>query len=61
MKNQQVGLEDRADYHGIALRTNELGVASLTISKDAVVLVHNTKDYVNCGDEREDLFTMTSR
>lgn len=52
MKNQQVGLEDRADYHEIALRTNELGVASLKISKDAVILVHNTKDYVNCGDER---------
>jgi hypothetical protein len=52
MKNQQVGLEDRADYHEIAPRTNELGVASLKIGKDAVILVHNTKDYVNCGDER---------
>jgi hypothetical protein len=52
MKNQQVGLEDRADYHEIELRTNEFGVASLNISKNAVILVHNTKDYVNCGDER---------
>jgi len=33
MRNQQVGLEDRADYHEIALRTNELGVALLNISR----------------------------
>ena len=51
MKNQQVGLEDRADYHEIGLRTNDLGVASLKISRNAVILVHNTKEYVNCGDE----------
>jgi hypothetical protein len=52
MKNQQVGLEDRADYHEIALRTDGDGIASLKIRKDAVILTHNTKEYVNCADER---------
>ncbi len=52
MKNQQVGLEDRADYHEIVLRTDENGIASLKIKKDAVILTHNTNEYVNCADER---------
>lgn len=52
MKNQQVGLEDRADYHEIALRTGVDGLASLKIRRDAVILVHNTEEYVNCADER---------
>ena len=52
MKNEQIGLENRADYREISLRTDQLGIASLNISRDAVVLVHNTNRYVNCGDER---------
>jgi hypothetical protein len=52
MKNLQVGLEDRAGYRDISVRTNEFGIASLNISRDAVILTHNTNDYVNCGDER---------
>ena len=52
MKNQAVGLEDGADYHEISARTNELGVAWVNISKGAVILTHNTDDYVNCADER---------
>lgn len=52
LKNEEVGLEDGADYHKIAARTNQLGIAQLKIRKDAVLLVHNTEDYVNCGDER---------
>jgi hypothetical protein len=52
MKNMQVGLEDGADYHEISLRTNESGIASLSTKSDAVILTHNTDEYVNCGDER---------
>jgi hypothetical protein len=52
MKDKQVGLEDGADYHEIALRTDGDGIASLKISRDAVILTHNTKEYVDCADER---------
>lgn len=52
MKNEQVGLENRADYREISVRTDKYGIASLNISRDAVILVHNTDGYVNCGDER---------
>jgi hypothetical protein len=52
MKDQQVGLENPADHREISVRANQFGVASLNISKDAVILVHNTDKYVNCGDER---------
>jgi hypothetical protein len=55
MRNQQVGLEDRADYHEIALRTDGNGMASLNIRRDAVILTHNTEGYVNCADERAGL------
>jgi hypothetical protein len=51
MKDQQVGLEDGAGYRAISVRTNEFGIASLNIGKDAVILTHNTDYYVNCGDE----------
>ncbi len=51
MKDQQVGLENRAGYRDISVRTNDSGIASLNISSDAVILVHNTDKYVNCGDE----------
>jgi hypothetical protein len=49
MKDKQVGLEDSADYHEIALRTDGDGIASLKIRRDAVILTHNTKEYVNCA------------
>lgn len=52
MTNKQVGLEDAADYHEIALRTEEDGIASLKIKRDAGILTHNTKEYVNCADEQ---------
>ena len=52
MKNQQIGLEDGADYHDISARTNELGIAVLDVKKGGVILTHNTEEYVNCGDER---------
>jgi len=52
MKNEQVGLENRADYREISVCTDQFGIASLDIGRDAVVLVHNTNRYVNCGDER---------
>ncbi len=51
MKDQQVGLENRAGYRDISVRTNEFGIASLSVDKEAVILVHNTDKYVNCGDE----------
>ena len=52
MKNELVGLENRADYRDISVRTDKYGIASLNISRDAVILVHNTDGHVNCGDER---------
>jgi hypothetical protein len=52
MKNQPVGLEDGFNYHEISARTDEFGVASISVSKNAVILTHNTDGYVNCGDER---------
>lgn len=52
MKNELVGLENGADYRDISVRTDKYGIASLNISRDAVILVHNTDGYVNCGDER---------
>ena len=52
IKDEQVGIEDGADYHEKSVRTNQFGIASLNIRRDAVILVHNTDKYVNCGDER---------
>lgn len=52
MKDQQVGLANRADYREMPVRTDQFGIASLNISRDAIILVHNTDKYVNCGDER---------
>jgi len=52
MENEEVGLENRADYREISVRTNQFGIASLKIKRDAVILVHNTEKYVNCADER---------
>lgn len=52
IKNEKIGFEDRSDNHDISVRTNDLGVASLQIRRDAVILVHNTDSYVNCADER---------
>jgi len=52
MKHEQVGLEDRASYRELSVRTNEFGIASLNIMGDAEILTHNTDDYVDCADER---------
>jgi len=52
MKNELVGLENGADYRDISVRTDKYGIASLNINRGAVILVHNTDGYVNCGDER---------
>ena len=51
MKNQQVGLQDRATHGDINVHTNEVGIASLRISKNTTILTYNTEGYVNCGDE----------
>jgi hypothetical protein len=37
------------------VRTNQFGIASLDIRRNAVILVHNTDKYVNCADERHGL------
>ena len=52
MKVQNVGLEDRAGYRDISGRPDASGVATLRINRDAVILTHNTHEYVDCGDER---------
>ncbi len=51
MKDQEVGLEDGAGYRDISVRTDDLGIASLKISRNTIILTHNTDNYVNCGDE----------
>ena len=48
MKHQRVGLENGADYRKISGRTNLFGIASLHISRNAVILAHNTRKYMNC-------------
>ena len=57
IKDEQVGLEDGADYHEKSVRTNQFGIASLNIRRHAVILVHNTDKYVNCADERHGLIS----
>lgn len=52
MKVQKVGLEDRAGYRDISVRPDAAGVATLRINRDAIILTHNTHEYVDCGDER---------
>ena len=51
MKHEEIGLEDGANYRELSVRTNEFGVASLNIRRNAVILTHNTNSYVNCADE----------
>lgn len=51
MKVQEVGLEDRAGYRDISVRADASGVATLRINRNAIILTHNTHEYVNCGDE----------
>jgi hypothetical protein len=51
LKVKDVGLEDRADYRDISVRSDGSGVATLRIKRDAVILTHNTHEYVNCADE----------
>jgi hypothetical protein len=52
VRNEKISLQDRSDYHDRSVRTNDLGVASLQIRKDAVILTHNTDHHVSCADER---------
>jgi hypothetical protein len=52
MTVQKVGLEDRAGYRDISVRPDASGVATLRINRDAIVLTHNTHEYVDCADER---------
>jgi hypothetical protein len=49
--NTEVGLEDRDGYRNISVHTNASGIATLTIKRNAEILVHNTHAYVNCADE----------
>jgi len=51
MKVQRVALEDRAGYRDVSVRPDASGVATLRISRGAILLTHNTHEYVNCGDE----------
>jgi hypothetical protein len=51
MKVQKVALEDRAGYRDISVRPDASGVATLMINRSAILLTHNTREYVNCGDE----------
>jgi hypothetical protein len=51
LKATKIGLEDRAGYRDISVRPDSSGLAELRISPDAIILVHNTHEYVNCGDE----------
>ena len=51
MKVKRVGLEDRAGYRDISVSPDASGWAVLRISRDTVILTHNTHEYVNCGDE----------
>jgi hypothetical protein len=51
MKVEKVGLEDRAGYRDISVRPDSSGLAELRIDRETIILVHNTHEYVNCGDE----------
>lgn len=51
MKVKKVGLEDRAGYRDISVSPDSSGFAELRISRDTIILTHNTHEYVNCGDE----------
>jgi hypothetical protein len=52
MKVKEVGLEDRAGYRDISVKQDSSGLAELRISRDTIILTHNTHEYVNCADER---------
>jgi hypothetical protein len=51
LKAKKVGLADRAGYRDISVSPDPSGLAELRISQDTTILVHNTHEYVNCGDE----------
>jgi hypothetical protein len=51
LKVKKVGLEDRAGYRDISVSPDASGLAELRINRDTIILVHNTHEYVNCGDE----------
>jgi hypothetical protein len=51
LKLTEVGLEVSPGYRKIAVRTDQNGVAAISISKDSTIFTHNTKLYVACADE----------
>ena len=55
MKVKKVGLEDRTGYRDISVSTDSSGLAELRVSRNTVILAHNTHEYVNCGDEHSGL------
>jgi hypothetical protein len=61
MKAKEVGLEDRAGYRDISVRQDSSGLAELKISRDTIILTHNTHEYVNCADERGGLIPNSYR
>ena len=50
-KLTQVGLEGSPDYRELSAQTDENGVATIQVQKDATIFTHNTKRYVACADE----------
>jgi hypothetical protein len=61
MKVKEVGLEDRAGYRDISVKQDSSGLAELRISRDTIILTHNTHEYVNCADERGGLISNSYR
>jgi hypothetical protein len=51
MKTTQVGLEIFPGYHEYSVQTNEIGVATVNVRRDSVILTHNTRQYVACADD----------
>jgi len=58
---KEVGLEDRAGYRDISVRQDSSAFAELKISRDTIILTHNTHEYVNCADERGGLIPNSYR
>ena len=52
MNVRKVGLEDSSGYRDISIIPDANGVATLRISRDSVILTHNTHEYVSCADEK---------
>ena len=50
-KLTDVGLEVSPGYRELAVKTDENGVATVSVQKDSTIFTHNTKRYVACVDE----------